>query len=309
MCSQKARRVQILGGGISCRQSTDVVNLLQVQCVHCPQLRAGQCRLKGSARAKWLLCFWHALSCVLFLSATTFEEVTKLVQHRSCTHFVSSVQKKSLNWRWMNMHRKRAMRVITEFVSIFTVAERALSFFWRTSSGPQQVPRSTLFQTDQPHFCGALSSFFFSGRSSAASTSSPPPAFSSLARPLVLIRTCTGLPAWRMDAAILHRSIVRVHVVSHRSDPNAKILRHRRLEQILRSESERLVIVFSSLHGPSQAQCALHHAVLDRSIEEVRSAEDSSVVDSEEGFPCRSTRFFPKRIGRRRCGTSLPHFF
>ena len=214
------------------------------------------------------------------------------------------------------MHRKRAMRVITEFVCFFTVAERALSFFGRTSSGLQQVPRSTLFQTDQhvvdphqPHFWGALSSFFFLGRSSAASTSSPSPAFSSLARPLVLIRTCTGLLAWRMDAAILHRSIVRVHVVSQRSDPDAEVLRHRRLEQILRSKSERLVIVFSSLHGPSQAQCALHHAVLDRSIEEVRSAEDSSVVDSEEVVPCRSPRFFPKRIGRRRGCTSLPHFF
>ena len=42
-------------------------------------------------------------------------------------------------------------------------------------------------------------------------------------------------PAWGVDAAILHRCTVWVHVASQRSDPDAEILRHRDLEQILRS--------------------------------------------------------------------------
>ena len=52
--SQKARRVQILGGGFSCRQSTDVVNCFRriTFRVNCPHLRPGKCRQKGSARVE-----------------------------------------------------------------------------------------------------------------------------------------------------------------------------------------------------------------------------------------------------------------
>ena len=122
--------------------------LLQGQHILC-QLSAIAC-LKVSADG-----FWHALSCVLFLSATTFEEVAKLLQHRSSTGVAHTLCRPFM----------KTSLIYNGIRQFFSRALNAHSFFGRSSSDPQLVSRSTLFQNDQhvvhphqPHSGGSPSS-------------------------------------------------------------------------------------------------------------------------------------------------------
>ena len=133
-----------------------------------------------------------------------------------------------------------------------------------------------------------------------------PPPFSSLTCPLVLIRTCSGLQRgkWTLRFSIdapsgftLCRSVQIPTLRSCATDI---------LNRYFDLETEGHVIVFSSSRGQSQAHCAfLHQAVLDRSMDEVRSAEHTSVVDSEEGVRAASLGSFPNALA----GAAVVHLF